>query len=43
MIKVLMIDDNINNVKHLDQIGVKGILYKNNVELFAEIIKKKKP
>ena len=34
-----MIDDNINNVKDLDKIGIIGIQYKNNEELFEKLNK----
>ena len=36
---VIMIDDNINNVKDLDKIGIIGIQYKNNEELFEKLNK----
>ena len=32
---VYMIDDNIKNIKDLNQININGILYKNNKELFS--------
>ena len=34
---VYMIDDNIKNIKDLNQINIKGIQYKNNEELFKEL------
>ena len=37
--KVIMIDDNINNVNNLDQIDVIGIQYKNNIELIDKLNK----
>ncbi len=37
--EIYMIDDNIKNISHLNEIGIKGILYKNNQELF-DILKK---
>ena len=37
--KVIMIDDNINNVKDLDKINIEGIQYKNNQELFNKLDK----
>ena len=37
--EIYMIDDNINNLKNLDKINIKGILYTSNEELF-EILNK---
>lgn len=37
--EIYMIDDNIKNICHLNEINVKGILYKNNKDLF-EILDK---
>ena len=35
--KIYMIDDNISNIIHLDQIGITGIHYKNNEDLFEKL------
>lgn len=37
--QVIMIDDNINNVKDLNKINIKGILFKNNNDLKIELNK----
>ena len=37
--EIYMIDDNIKNISHLNEINVKGIQYKNNKELF-EVLNK---
>ena len=37
--EIYMIDDNIKNINNLNELGIKGILYKNNQELF-DILKK---
>ncbi len=37
--EIYMIDDNIKNICHLNEINVKGILYKNNKDLFNNLNK----